>query len=68
MTVKELMKLLKEMPKEKHLFEVVVAKDAEGNGFSPLTEMTFEDYVPENSYSGELGSGKNNSVVLWPTN
>ena len=68
MTVKELMSLLKEMPKENHLFEVIVAKDAEGNGFSPLTEMTVEKYVPENSYSGELGSGKKNSVVMWPTN
>lgn len=54
---------------------VVVAKDAEGNGYSPLvlTEMYY--YEATNTWSGEIIDTDEEvddsavpSVVLWPTN
>ena len=78
MTVGELIKLLK-------LFEptdqVVLQKDAEGNGFSPLAGAEEGTYFPTNTWSGEVPhpedveemdeDQKKNAVacvVLWPVN
>jgi hypothetical protein len=47
---------------------VVLSKDAEGNGFSPLAEAELSDYEPETTWSGDVGVGGEVCVVLWPTN
>ena len=61
---------------------VVMAKDGEGNGFSPLYEGTLERYEAESTWSGEVlytndqdddvdGSESEDgvpAVILWPTN
>jgi hypothetical protein len=76
MKVKEFIKLLEKVDLEQ---EVIMSKDAEGNGFSPFCELGFGYYVPDNEYSGELydeedeasGDKPHNaqkSVILWPLN
>jgi hypothetical protein len=50
---------------------VILAKDAEGNGFSPLYVADTEHYVANTTYSGELseyGDDGDLAVVLWPVN
>lgn len=34
--------------------EVIMAKDEEGNNFSPLADFTLELYVPESNWSGSV--------------
>lgn len=51
MTVNELRKLLKNLP---GWYEVILSKDAEGNGHSPLDEIEIGAYDPETAYSGEF--------------
>ena len=34
---------------------VVMAKDSEGNGYSPLSDYWVGAYRPESTYSGEVG-------------
>lgn len=57
---------------------VVLSKDGEGNGFSPLAEVEHEPttgYIAESTWAGEVphpddyedGDGVP-CVVLWPTN
>lgn len=54
--------------------EVILSKDAEGNGFSPAAEVDGPcEYVPETTWSGEVThpddqEGESNAVVIWPTN
>lgn len=60
--------------------EVILAKDGEGNSFSPCAAYGVGQYVPDSTWSGELrseevtkGDGgckpkEVNAVVLWPTN
>lgn len=53
--------------------EVVMSRDAEGNGFSPLEQMTIGWYVAETTWSGEFsdeeeGEGTEAAVCLWPVN
>ena len=52
---------------------IVMSKDAEGNRFSPLEYFSFEQYVEDSAYSGDivLPQGDPNSVsviVFWPVN
>ncbi len=54
---------------------LVLAKDAEGNGFSPLGYASFAVYHPESTHSGEIYEGQPvreendvECVVLWPVN
>lgn len=50
---------------------VILAKDAEGNGFSPLEGLSAEYYVENTAYSGELDFYEDAGVpcvVLWPVN
>ena len=66
MKVHELIELLKQYPLDAL---VVQARDAEGNGFSPVFELTRERYVPRNAWEGELAQTEEGSipaVVLWP--
>lgn len=49
----ELARLLLEQPD----VELIVQKDAEGNGYSPLAGIEFDVvYVPESTWSGEVYS------------
>lgn len=71
MTVCELVKALAEYPGDA---EVVLSRDSEGNGASPLDEVTEEIYQPRNTWSGDLVTeddavdGDTACVVLWPVN
>ena len=58
---------------------VVLAKDAEGNSFSPLAEGDLALYVPEATWAGDVPHpddaagyqdepGAESAVVLWPVN
>lgn len=50
MKVKELIELLSELnPK----LEVIMAKDGEGNGYSPVDAHDVGQYIPESTWSGE---------------
>lgn len=53
MKISELKALLAEVPD--HL-QVVMAKDEEGNGFSPLSEFDFGVYEEESTWGGEFSS------------
>ena len=73
MKVKDLIKQLKTMDAE-HI--VVMAKDGEGNSFSPVAEACGPYiYLAESTWSGEIiniedneDDHKPNAVVIWPTN
>jgi hypothetical protein len=78
MTVKELIEMLKDLPQD---HQVIMSKDSEGNGFSPMAESFSRlMYVPDSTWSGEVLSEEDhkeyenegpfveNCVVLWPTN
>jgi hypothetical protein len=73
MKASKLIKLLEKHPN----WEVVMSKDSEGNGFSPLAEIGEQLYVPDSTWSGEvhsldeaehLGKEAKEAFVLWPTN
>ena len=69
MTVKELKYLLAKCP---DTWEVIMSSDAEGNSYSPLSNVDSAAYVPDSTYSGDLVDEEyrpvHNSVVFWPTN
>lgn len=47
---------------------VILSKDAEGNSFSPMADISDENYKADSTYSGELQSGGDRALVLWPVN
>lgn len=56
---------------------LVQSRDAEGNGFSPLDEVTICKYLPESTWSGDAihpddvdgyGDELQDAVCLWPVN
>lgn len=52
MNIKELKEAIKELPDD---MEVILEKDSEGNGFSPLAEIDTDIiYLANSSYSGEV--------------
>lgn len=54
MTVKELKAELKNLPDD---MEVILQKDSEGNGYSPLAGADAEAvYVPDSTWSGDVYS------------
>ena len=55
MTVEE---LIAELTKEDPASVVVMAKDGEGNSYSPLSDFWSGVYRAESTYSGEVGFGK----------
>jgi len=69
--VKELIKLLNDLPPEAL---VVLSKDAEGNGYSPLATdgLGLYQYVANCTWAGEIyptdEEEGEEAVVLWPTN
>lgn len=54
MSVNELIKSLQSLSKSDREREVIMQTDAEGNGFSPLSDFTLGLYNPETDWSGEL--------------
>jgi hypothetical protein len=73
MNVGQLREALKDMPDE---FIVVLAKDAEGNNFSPLSDPEDAYYRAETTWYGEYYGnledaedvGAEPAVFLWPVN
>lgn len=73
MTVKELKKLIKSLPDE---MLVVLQKDSEGNGYSPLAGGDNCIYIPRNTWSGDVYDEEDieeienvtYSLVLYPVN
>lgn len=51
MTVEELIGRLKQLPSDA---EIVLQKDAEGNGYSPLSDVDYGFYFPETTWCGEF--------------
>lgn len=73
MNIKELIEAIKNLNPET---EVIVQKDSEGNGFSPLCDVYDMFYMPDNTWQGEVYD-KNDPdrdmraipcIVLCPTN
>ncbi len=52
MTVQELIDALNEFDRDR---VVIVAKDPEGNGYSPLSDLHNAAYEAETTYSGNIG-------------
>ena len=68
MKVKELIEHLEKCDPEAM---VVMSKDSEGNGFSPLYENSTGRYEAESTWSGEYHDDREDlpkCVCLWPTN
>lgn len=52
MNVKELVEFLKDLPED---MEVILSKDSEGNGYSPLSGVGKDGiYIESNSWSGDV--------------
>lgn len=55
MTISELINLLQvEGIKNGFDQEVILSKDSEGNGYSPLSDFSYGVYYPETTFSGEF--------------
>ncbi len=74
MTVEELRQVLADLPGD---VIVVMSRDSEGNGFSPLADLNTDDrYTAETEWSGECHHPDDwpdhpdavKAVCLWPTN
>ena len=52
MTVKELIKELQEVKNQDRI--VIMQKDGEGNGYSPLYDTSTDAYVADSTWSGEV--------------
>jgi hypothetical protein len=72
-TVDQLLIWLEEYPGDT---PIVMSKDAEGNGFSPLSDVSATHYMADTTWSGEChdqddGAGDEDGVgvvCLWPVN
>lgn len=51
MTVQELMDYLSTQPRDR---KIILEKDDEGNGYSPLSEVSVGIYVADSTWSGEV--------------
>jgi hypothetical protein len=59
MTVKDLKENIADLPDD---MEVILQKDSEGNGYSPLSDLDANCiYIPENTYSGQVYSANSNA-------
>ena len=69
MKVGELIRQLSDLDPD---LEVVMSRDAEGNGFSPLSGFEVGHYDADCTYSGEWSESSEvapeNSVAFWPVN
>lgn len=70
-TVGELQDFLAAHPRDR---KVIIQKDAEGNGYSPMAGADDGMYAAETTWSGEVyrdgevPDGTERVVVLWPVN
>ena len=68
MTVKQLRELLKKLPDDQL---VVLSKDSEGNGFSPMSENYSDGFYSGRSWCGEFSNekskGAKKAICFWPT-
>jgi hypothetical protein len=71
-TVHELIRYLSRLDPDT---KVIIAKDAEGNSYSPLAEVDSGKYVPETEWSGDFYSEYSDEcvdgercLVLFPAN
>ncbi len=62
MTVKQLKKLLEKFD-DKDI--VVLSKDGEGNGYSPLSDYGDEYYIADSTWSGELAYTEKDFKDSW---
>lgn len=75
MKLKEFLKFVKENNLDENL-ELIISSDAEGNNFSPIDEVYTCNYIPFNSYSGEIyfddeeedTKPEHNALVFYPVN
>jgi len=71
MKVKELIALLQKEDPER---EVILQKDAGGNGHSPLSDLWTATYVPDSTWSGEVypdsetDEDNKKALILTPVN
>ncbi|MBO0676892.1 hypothetical protein JRC04_05405 [Mycolicibacterium sp. S2-37] len=73
MNVKDLRIILEDQPDDR---PIVMSKDGEGNGFSPLYDASPEMYLAESTWSGELIHPDDaedypdavDALTLWPVN
>lgn len=69
MTIGELVKKLSIYPDN---MPIIMAKDSEGNSFSPLSDFDWGNYEPINTWSGEYSGIESNesvkAICMWPTN
>lgn len=74
MTVKELINKLQELPED---HKIVMSKDAEGNSYSPLSNISEGVYVADSTWSGDYydtGDAEEEEIegapviCLWPVN
>lgn len=64
MTVGQLREQLEQLPEE---LIIVMSKDAEGNGYSPLSSVERALYSAESNWSGEVHDEEDpEDVDLWP--
>lgn len=81
MTVNDLIKQLQAMPEEDRERVLIVQKDGEGNGYSPLSDVYESWYIPDSTWSGEcphpddvrdgevvLGDDAVKAMILVPVN
>lgn len=75
MKMRELLQILKNLEAaspETLDYEVVMSRDAEGNGYSPLYNTALVRYDPDSDFGGEVSGWdedvEENAFCLWPTN
>ena len=51
----KLIEYLQEVLEEHGDVDVIMAKDPEGNGYSPFASMDIGWYIPDSTWSGEFG-------------
>ena len=60
MRVKDLKKLLEKVDENRI---IIMSKDGEGNGFSPLADLEESSYLADSTWSGEVGIEKLTPVL-----
>jgi len=60
MLVKEFIELLKEEDKDRI---VIMSSDREGNGHSPLSDISTAAYLPDSTWSGDIGLDRLESLT-----
>jgi len=83
MNLLEFRDIINEMADEYPEAEVIIAKDGEGNVYSPLDSCSIGMYLPENTFYGSFFTEEENAdededdnsddyeenaIVLWPMN